>query len=140
MLDYSIVSLATIIMLIIFACANLMNHLLTRRKRLKPLSRSSIRASEGKGSNLLGLGSLLFWIEVLIFPLCVLSGFGLWLVSPPLRLIFPFDTLFQALGLVLLVSLVFSCSRGVFWLEGSMRYLGTCLKTTDLSLGDHTDM
>jgi protein-S-isoprenylcysteine O-methyltransferase Ste14 len=113
MLNESILSLATMTMLAIFACANIVNLLLTRRERPKPLPRSSIRASEGKGSNLLGLGSLLFWIEVLIFPSCVLSGLGLWLIDPPLRLIFPFDTLFQILGLALLFSGVFLFSWSI---------------------------
>jgi protein-S-isoprenylcysteine O-methyltransferase Ste14 len=125
MLQPDIVSLATAAMLGQFLFVNVANFLRTRRKIRKPVSQSSIRASEGKGGNLLGLGTLLFWAEVLIFPPFVLSGSGLWLVNPPLRLSFPFDSLFQIAGLSLMTAgvLLFSwsiLSRGEYAVSWNM--------------------
>jgi protein-S-isoprenylcysteine O-methyltransferase Ste14 len=112
MLSDVIVSLVTLAILGLFLCVNLANFLLMKHKRRKQVLRSSIRASEGRGSNLAGFGTLLFWAEVLVFPSAVLFGFGLWVVNSPLKLTFPFDSLFQILGLLMLVSgvLLFSWS------------------------------
>jgi protein-S-isoprenylcysteine O-methyltransferase Ste14 len=112
MLNDVIVSLATLAILSAFFCVNLANFLRTRHRKRKQVLRSSIRASEGRGSNLAGFGSLLFWVEVFLFPSAVLFGFGLWFVDPPLKLTFPFDSLFQILGLLLSISgvLLFSWS------------------------------
>jgi protein-S-isoprenylcysteine O-methyltransferase Ste14 len=125
MLSDTIVSLATVAMLGMFLSTNVANHMLTRSKKHKPPSRSSVGASEGRGSNLLGFGTLLFWTEVLIFPSLVLPGFGLWLINPPLRPTFPFESLFQILGLLLLFSgvLLFSWSilaRGEYAVSWNM--------------------
>jgi len=89
-MDNSVVSAFTLALLAFLALVNATN-LLRDRKTKKNVARSSIRASQDRYAHLIGLGSLVLWIETLVLPVLTLSGTSAWLNSPPIRLTFQFD-------------------------------------------------
>lgn len=124
-LDYLFASLTTLCLVFFFACVNVVNLMHNKVEKNGKNLPATVRASEGRGSNLLGFGSLIFWFEVLIFPLLFLTNLSHWLFEPPFSIRFPLDSGAQTLGFVLLFCgfLIFSWSilaRGQYAVSWNM--------------------
>jgi protein-S-isoprenylcysteine O-methyltransferase Ste14 len=102
MLSSFVIALSTTVFLASFLLVNVVNMLRTKKGEKKPEICSDVRASEGFFVNLLGIGTLIFWGETLLFPVVTFSGIFSWLYLSPFTLQFPLDFAVQASGIVLL--------------------------------------
>jgi len=89
-------------LLIVFWLVQIYNLVRTRRSPRKDLRRSSIRPSEISHLDLTGLGTMVFWADSILFPIVAVTGFLSFLNAYPLRIVFPYDSIVQAAGLILL--------------------------------------
>lgn len=104
MLPDSIVAGFSAFLLIVFMMVNVYNFASKRRIPRRRVQRSSIRASESSYADLAGLGTLIFWVDSLLFPSVIYTGFLPFLNAFPLRIVFPFDSIAQAIGLTILAA------------------------------------
>jgi len=103
MLPDSLVAGFSVTLLTTFWLVNTYNLARKRKVSRQPLKRSTIRASEIPYLDFAGLGTLVFWADSLLFPFIVFTGF-IPMNTFPLRLAFPYDSIVQVGGLVLLAA------------------------------------
>jgi len=83
--------------------ANIWNLIKTRHQRRWPQSSPESKPPQTPAFALAALGTMLFWLESLLYPLLVFSGLSSLFNSHPLQLTFPCDSWVQALGMILTV-------------------------------------